>query len=160
MNIGFFDRIQKIFVQKQLQIKMSSVMPFTFNVIELCVLTINEKLWTRAREVCRAVEYQKGRARDVLKSMSALKTNSINMSWKDAKQRIQRRKRYVKLKWFDRHFPDHEVIVEIDNPNSIHVFNHFEEEGHVERRYNRFRLIDLTREELYVMKVPAILEEE
>ena len=50
--------------------------------------------------------------------------------------------------------------MEIDNPNSIHAFNHFEEEGHVERRYNRFRLIDLTREELYVMRVPAILEEE
>ena len=74
--------------------------------------------------------------------------------------RIQRRKRYVKLKWFDRHFPDHEVVVEIDNPNSIHAFNHFEEEGHVERRYSRFRLIDLTREELYVMRVPASLEEE
>ena len=74
--------------------------------------------------------------------------------------RIQRRQRYVKLKRFDRHFPDHEVVVEIDNPNSIHAFNHFEEEGHVERRYNRFRLIDLTREELYVMRVPAILEEE
>ena len=44
MNIGFFDRIQKVFVQKQLQIKMSSVMPFTFNVVELCVVTINEKL--------------------------------------------------------------------------------------------------------------------
>ena len=87
MNIGFFDRIQKVFVQKQLQIKMSSVMPFTFNVVELCVVTINEKLWARAREVCRAVEYQKGRARDVLKSMSALTTNSINMNWKDAKQR-------------------------------------------------------------------------
>ena len=41
--------------------------------------------------------------------------------------RIQRRKRYVKLRWFDRHFPDHEVIVEIDNPNSIHAFNRFEE---------------------------------
>ena len=27
--------------------------------------------------------------------------------------RIQRRKRYAKLKWFDQHFPDHEVIVEI-----------------------------------------------
>ena len=27
--------------------------------------------------------------------------------------RIQRRKRYVKLSWFDWHFPDHEVIVEI-----------------------------------------------
>ena len=44
-----------------------------------------------------------------------------------------------------RHFPDHEVTVEIDNPNSIHAFNRFEEEGHVERKYNRFRLIDLTR---------------
>ena len=30
-------------------------------------MTINEKPWTRAREVCRALDYQKGRARDVLK---------------------------------------------------------------------------------------------
>ena len=37
--------------------------------------------------------------------------------------RIQRRKWYVKLRWLERHFPDHEVIVEIDNPNSIHAFN-------------------------------------
>ena len=74
--------------------------------------------------------------------------------------RIQRRKSYVKLRWFDRHFPDHEVIVEIDNPNSIHVLNRFEEEGHAEQKYNLFRLIDLTREELYAMKVPAILDDE
>ena len=60
--------------------------------------------------------------------------------------KIQQRKWYVKLRWFDRHFPYHEVTVEIDNPNSIHAFNRFEEEGHVERKYNRFRLIDLTRE--------------
>ena len=33
--------------------------------------------------------------------------------------RIQRRKRYVKLRWFDQHFSDHEIIVEIDNANSI-----------------------------------------
>ena len=44
--------------------------------------------------------------------------------------RIQRRKRYVKLRWFDRHFPDHEIIVEIDNPNGIDAFNWFKEEGH------------------------------
>ena len=62
--------------------------------------------------------------------------------------RIQGRKRYVN---------DHEVIVEIDNANSIHAFNRFEEEGHAERKYNHFRLIDLTREELYAMGVPAIL---
>ena len=74
--------------------------------------------------------------------------------------RIQRRKRYAKLRWFDRHFPDHEVIVEIDNPNSIHAFNRFEEEGHAERKYNLFRLIDLTREELYDMGLPAILDDE
>ena len=48
-------------------IKMSSVVPFTFNAVQLCVVTINEKPRTRAREVCRALEYQKGRARDVLK---------------------------------------------------------------------------------------------
>ena len=46
---------------------MSSVMPLTFNAVELCVVTINEKPWTRAQKVCRALEYQKGRERDVLK---------------------------------------------------------------------------------------------
>ena len=71
---------------------------------------------------------------------------------------MQRRKRYVKLKWFDRNFPDHEIIVEIDNPNIIDVFNRLEEEGPSERKYSHFRLIDLTREELYVMGVPAILD--
>ena len=73
--------------------------------------------------------------------------------------RIQRCKKYVKLRWFDCHFPDHEVIVEIDNPNSIHASNQFEEEGHAERKYNHSRVIDLTWEELYAMGVPAILDE-
>ena len=73
---------------------------------------------------------------------------------------MRRRERYVKLRWFDRHFLDHEVIVEIDNPNSIHVFNRFEEERHAERKYNHLRLIDLTREELYAIGVPAVLDEE
>ena len=59
--------------------------------------------------------------------------------------RIQRHKRYVKLRWFDQHFPDHKVIVQIGNPNRIHALNQFEEEGHAERKYNHFRLIDLTR---------------
>ena len=42
-------------------------MPFTFNAVELCIVAINENPWIRAREVCSALEYQKGRARDVLK---------------------------------------------------------------------------------------------
>ena len=74
--------------------------------------------------------------------------------------RIQPRKTYVKLRWFDRYFSDHEVIVEIDNPNSIHAFNRFEEEGHGEQKYNHFRLINLTGEELHAMEVPAILDDE
>ena len=74
--------------------------------------------------------------------------------------RIQRRKRYFKLRWFDRHFPDHEIIVEIDNPDGIHAFNRSEEEVHAERKYNYFRLIDLRREDLYAMGVPAILDDE
>ena len=74
--------------------------------------------------------------------------------------RIHRRKRYAKLRWCDRQFPDHEVIVEIDNPNSIHAVNRFEEEGYAERRYKHFSLKDLTREELYAMGVPAILDDD
>ena len=66
----------------------------------------------------------------------------------------------MKLRWFDRHFPEHEVIVEINNPNSIHAFNRFEEEGYIEQRYKHFRLIDLRQEELYVMRVSAILDDE
>ena len=48
-------------------IKMSSVMPFAFNAVKLCVVTINEKPLTRAREVCRALEYNKKTA-DIVKS--------------------------------------------------------------------------------------------
>ena len=50
--------------------------------------------------------------------------------------------------------------VEIENPNSIHAFKRFEEEGHGARGCNHFSLIDLTREELYHMGVPAILDDE
>ena len=74
--------------------------------------------------------------------------------------RMQRCKRYVKLRWFDQHFHEHELFVEIDNPNSIHAFNRFEEESHAERRYNHFGLIDLTREEFHAMGVLVILDDE
>ena len=53
------DWIQKFFDQRELQIKMSSVMPFTFNAVGLCVVIIDEKPWTRPRKVCKALEYGK-----------------------------------------------------------------------------------------------------
>ena len=48
-------------------------MPLSFNAVDLCVVTINEKPWTLAKEVCRALEYKKGRARDVLKRLMSIK---------------------------------------------------------------------------------------
>ena len=42
-------------------------------------------------------------------------TTSANKKYHDLPYyvaRIQQRKRYVKLSWFDRHFPGHQVIVE------------------------------------------------
>ena len=34
-------------------------MPFSFNAVELCVVTINDKAWTSAKEVCKALRYNK-----------------------------------------------------------------------------------------------------
>ena len=50
--------------------------------------------------------------------------------------RVQRRKKYFKLRWFHQPFPDSEIIVEIYNPNGIRAFNWFEEEEHAEQKYN------------------------
>ena len=72
-------------------------------------------------------------------------TTSANNNYHDLPyyaSRIQQRKSYGKLRWINQHFPDREVIVEIDSPNSIHAFNRFEKDGHVEWRHNHFRLID------------------
>ena len=72
--------------------------------------------------------------------------------------RIQRRAISTKRRWLLDQFPDSEEIVVIDNPNSVHAFNRLEEEGHVERYGCHFKLVDLTREDLYDLGVPAIQE--
>ena len=61
---------KRFFGLKELEIKMSSVKPFSFNAVELCVVTINEKAWTRVREVCRALEFGKAtKAADIVKHL-------------------------------------------------------------------------------------------
>ena len=50
--------------------------------------------------------------------------------------------------------------MKIDSPNSIHVINQLQEEGHVEQRYKNFRLIYLTQEELYIMGILSILDDD
>ena len=39
--------------------KKMSLVPFTFKNVELKVATINGKPWTRAKEMCKALEYSK-----------------------------------------------------------------------------------------------------
>lgn len=68
--------------------------------------------------------------------------------------------RNVKLRWINRHFSDLEISVEFDNTNSIHGFDRFEEDSHIERKHNNFKLIGLTREELYTTELPAMLDDE
>ena len=45
-------------------------MPCSFNAVELCVVTINEKPWTRARKVCKALRYEKKTANNAKKHCS------------------------------------------------------------------------------------------
>ena len=73
--------------------------------------------------------------------------------------RIQRRTISAKRRWLREKFPDSEEIVAIDNPNSIHKFNRLEEEHHLERYGCHYKLVDLTREDLYDMGIPAALGE-
>ena len=45
-------------------------MPFVFDAVKLYVVTINEKPWTRAREVCMPLEYGKAaKATDIVKHL-------------------------------------------------------------------------------------------
>ena len=42
-------------------------MAFSFNEVELCVANINDKPWTRAKEVRKALQYIKKKTADVIK---------------------------------------------------------------------------------------------
>ena len=42
-------------------------MPLTFNAVELCVVIINEKPWTSANKVCKALQYNTKTA-DIIKA--------------------------------------------------------------------------------------------
>ena len=64
------DRIRNFFDPKRTKTKIFSVMPFAFNAVELYVVTINEKPGTRAREVCRVLEFGKAtKAADIVKHL-------------------------------------------------------------------------------------------
>ena len=73
------------------------------------------------------------------------------MSISITSQELQRRFAGTKKRWFRTQYPNHKFIVEeLDNPNSIHAFNRFEEQGCIEQHHCHFRLVDLRLENLYV----------
>ena len=63
-------RLSKIVDQKKNVNKMTSALvPFTFNSIKLFTVTINGKHWSRAKEICKALEYKKiTKTGDVIRS--------------------------------------------------------------------------------------------
>ena len=62
-----------------------------------------------------------------------------------------------KKRWFSAQYPHHGFIVEkLDNANSIHVLNRFEEKGYIERFQCHFRLVDLLRDVFYALATPGI----
>ena len=61
----------------------------------------------------------------------------------------------MKRRWFSAQYWHHRFIIEeMDNANSIHAFNRFEEEGYLERFQCHFRLVDLPRDTLYALVTP------
>ena len=56
--------------------KKMSLVPFTFKNVELKVVTINGKPWTRAKEVCKALENNK---KHVIRPTAVGKTTLISM---------------------------------------------------------------------------------
>ena len=73
--------------------------------------------------------------------------------------RIQRQCINKKRCRFKAKYPHHRFMIEeLDNANSIHAFNRFEEKGYVERFQCHFRLVDIPRDVLYALVTAAIQE--
>ena len=69
---------------------MSSLIPFTFNAVELKVVTIDGKEWCRAKEVCKALEYQKRKnehhcSRENIRMHCLIQLRGSNRTWNPVK---------------------------------------------------------------------------
>ena len=71
--------------------------------------------------------------------------------------RIQQRFITTNRRWFMAQYLHYRFMIEeLDNANSIHVFNRFEEKGYVERFQCHFRLVDIPCNVLHALGTPAI----
>ena len=60
----------------------SALVSFTFNNTNLNTVTVNGKHWTRAKEICESLEYNKvtSKTANIIRAHSALKTSLKNGS--------------------------------------------------------------------------------
>ena len=73
--------------------------------------------------------------------------------------RIQRWFITTKKRWFKAQYPHHRFIIEeLNNENSIHTFNRFEEKGYLERFQCHFKLAGIPGDVFYALAMPAIQE--
>ena len=73
--------------------------------------------------------------------------------------RIQRRFITTKRRWFKAQYSNHRFIMEeLENANSIHAFNRFEEKEYVDRFHCHFRLADIPRDPLHALATFSIQE--
>ena len=73
--------------------------------------------------------------------------------------RIQRRFITTKKRWFKAQYSHHRFIIEeVENANSIHAFNRFEEKGFIERFQCYFKLVGIPRDVFHALTTPAIQE--
>ena len=75
-------------------------MPFSFNAVKLCVVIINEKPWTRAWEVYKALRYEKA-ARRVVRhqctreniqhkyQLAVVSTEGMTVNWPKDSQKLE-----------------------------------------------------------------------
>ena len=69
-------------------------------------------------------------------------TNDIHQHLPYYIARIQSRQRSTKMRWLRMQYPHHELVTELDNPNSVADFNRFEEDGKIVRYQCHFSLAD------------------
>ena len=55
-------------------------MSFSFNAVDLCVATINDKHWTCAKEVCQELRYKKA-ARQIVKHHCTRENTQHKHQW-------------------------------------------------------------------------------
>lgn len=106
-------------MSKQLHVSMQGKIKTKYQLCEKCENFINH---FRECYLDHARDPGKDNVIIIMRKHTMSTTNKYhNLSYQLS--RIQSLNKYIKVRWLNRQFPDHQVIVELHNPNSIDTFN-------------------------------------